>query len=79
MADVTETVHIERTPEEVWDYFTNIANDGSEPWTVAGPTTTNAIIRVQAHDFPPFDVSDAVFSIVNPGIQVLSPNGGAIL
>jgi len=43
---------------------------------VAGNPSPNNIIKVQAHDFPPFDVSNAVFAIVNPGVTVISPNGG---
>ena len=60
------------------DLFTNTPNDGSEQWTVTGPSDAGkgAIIRVKASGLPPFDVSDGVFAIVNATIRVLRPNNG---
>jgi hypothetical protein len=55
----------------------NTANDGSEPWTVAGAPCATARIRITSISFPTvFDASNTNFSIVQPTITVLSPNGG---
>ncbi len=52
------------------------ANDGTERITVPNIPSTNCILKVQAEGFPPFDVSDAVFTIVAAQITVVQPNGG---
>jgi hypothetical protein len=47
---------------------TGIANSGSHAWTVTGPPTADAFVRVIAHDAlanQAADVSDAAFSIVD--------------
>jgi len=47
---------------------TGIANSGSFSWTVTGPLTTNAFLRVTARDAAPNsaqDLSDAAFSIAS--------------
>jgi hypothetical protein len=59
------------------------ANDGSLSWTVTGPATASAKIRVQAFDrtYEGVAVSEA-FRIqdgVPPTAQVVSPNGGELL
>jgi len=53
-------------------------NDGSQPWMVTGPATTQALIRISSiSNSEVFDVSDAVFIItVPPCITVTSPDGG---
>jgi hypothetical protein len=62
--------------------FASTSNDGSEPWTVSGPTTTNAIIKISdASNSATSDTSNAVFTISSPPppgptITVLAPNGG---
>jgi len=51
-------------------------NDGSQRWTVHGPATTQARIRVASVSAPTvFDISDNDFTIVQ-SITVISPNGG---
>jgi hypothetical protein len=53
------------------------ANDGAEPWVVTGSATTTARIRLTSVSIPALnDVSDANFSLLQPSITVLSPNGG---
>jgi len=52
---------------------TGIANTGSHPWTITGPMTTNAFLRVVAYDAQgqaTADVSDASFTIYDPTIPV---------
>ncbi|MGA7677200.1 MAG: hypothetical protein WCA51_02360 [Dehalococcoidia bacterium] len=53
-------------------------NDGSQPWMVTGPATTQALIKISSISDPTCsDISDAVFTItVPPCITVTSPNGG---
>lgn len=44
--------------------FSNVPNDGTEPWTVTGPSTSNARIRVSSISSPALsDVSNAAFTI----------------
>jgi subtilisin family serine protease len=57
--------------------FASIANDGTEPWTVAGTTTTSARIRISSVTTPSIlDESNANFTIASPFITVTAPNGG---
>jgi hypothetical protein len=57
--------------------FTSTANDNSENWTVTGPATSSARVRISSVSDPSVaDTSDANFSIVQPTITVLVPNGG---
>lgn len=65
-------------PGGTWEtLFASTANDGSEPWTVAGATTSAARIRVSAVSTPTIqDVSDMDFTIASPYIVVGAPNGG---
>jgi len=57
--------------------FASTANDGSESWAVSGSTTAQARIRITSIDVPSLsDASDANFSIVQPTITVVVPNGG---
>jgi|GEM_PF-3770809 len=59
----------------------NTPNDGSEPWTVTGPTSTCARIRVISNANPAvWDMSDRTFTIdaTPPRVTVISPNGGEV-
>lgn len=61
--------------------FPSTPNDGSEPWTVTFPPTTQALIRISSVDNPSiFDISDSVFTIASEfyfhARLVLSDNGG---
>jgi hypothetical protein len=56
--------------------FTSVANSGSQSWTVMGPATTQARIRVSSVNTPSVsDVSDANFTIT-ASLTVTTPNGG---
>ena len=51
-------------------------NTGTANWTVTGPATTQARIRITSLDVPTVsDTSDANFAILQ-SITVTSPNGG---
>jgi hypothetical protein len=64
-----------------WTVITSsTTNDGSYMWTVAGTAAENCLIRVAETDGQPSDVSDGVFSIVEPSsLTITSPNGGESL
>jgi uncharacterized repeat protein (TIGR03803 family) len=47
---------------------------GTYPWTVTGPATASALVRVTWVDGPATDVSNVRFSIAPPTITVTSPN-----
>jgi ELWxxDGT repeat protein len=52
------------------------ANNGSFNWTVANSSSNSCLVKVSDVAGTAFDVSDAVFGIVNPTITVTAPNGG---
>jgi len=55
----------------------NTPNDGVQPWTVTGPATEQALLRVSSMKTPGIaDISNAMFTISGGGVTVLSPNGG---
>lgn len=63
--------------------FASTANDGSEPWTVTSPPTTNALVRVSSVDVPSImDVSNAPFTISPTYVLLtklwLHDNGGVM-
>lgn len=70
---------ISRDGGSTWSaLFTNIANDGSEPWTVTGPPTTTAKIRIRSSTNPSvYDDSDGFFTI-GLILALTSPNGGEV-
>lgn len=52
-------------------------NDGSQAWTVTGPATTQARIKViSIANTTISDISDDNFTITRLSIRVISPNGG---
>jgi uncharacterized repeat protein (TIGR03803 family)/VCBS repeat-containing protein len=52
----------------------NAASSGTYLWSVSGPATTAALVRVSWLDGPATDVSNTSFSIVAPSLTVTSPN-----
>jgi hypothetical protein len=75
----TVTISINRNyPSGGWEtLFSNTSDDGTEPWPVAGATTSNARIRIVSDSAPiEGDTSDANFTVSSPYIVVTSPNGG---
>jgi hypothetical protein len=57
--------------------FSNLLNDGSQNWTVTGPATTRARLRVCSVVSPSIcDVSNATFVIHRGTVRVTVPNGG---
>jgi photosystem II stability/assembly factor-like uncharacterized protein len=52
-------------------------DDGGESWTPTGPATTQGKVRVRSVDIPSLlDVSDTIFTIVQPALTLVTPNGG---
>jgi hypothetical protein len=68
-------------PGATWEtIINNTDNDGSYSWTVTGPASSTARVRVLGHDYPSVgDTSDANFSIILPTITLSTPNGGEVL
>jgi hypothetical protein len=69
---------------ETWTGITgSTENDGEYDWLVPDePSEKTCLVRISEIDGQPVDVSDAVFSIVQPQISeltVLTPNGGEYL
>ncbi|HEX03942.1 MAG TPA: hypothetical protein ENH10_02145, partial [Bacteroidetes bacterium] len=57
--------------------YASTPNDVVEEWTVTGPPTTNARIRITSLDNPTYtDESDDSFAIIQPSITITAPNGG---
>jgi hypothetical protein len=53
------------------------ASTGSYSWTIPNISSTQCLVRISdASDPLSNDVSDATFSILNPTVTVLTPNGG---
>ena len=75
----TVNIHLNRSyPSGPWETIaSNTANDGVQTWPVTVPTTALARVRVVGYTNPSIgDTSDGNFSIGNPNITVLAPNGG---
>jgi hypothetical protein len=54
-------------------------NDGDYDWAVPDEPSETCLVRISETDGQPLDISDAVFSIVQPlpgDLTVLTPNGG---
>ena len=65
-------------PGGAWEPIANnITNDGAHAWIVTGPTTDHARFRVtHATQGDLADTSNADSRIANPGVVIVSPNGG---
>lgn len=65
-------------PNGTWDnVVASTANDGSYAWTVAGPATSTARLRISSISQPAIvDSSNANFTIVMPSVSLITPNGG---
>ena len=73
-------IEVSRTGGTSWTSVVgSTANDGTHPWKVTGPATSQARIRLTSVTDPTVtDVSDANASIGGGSITVVSPNGGEI-
>ncbi|MDK9699921.1 MAG: T9SS type A sorting domain-containing protein [bacterium] len=78
-ADIVGNVRIQLKrdyPTGTWEnLFASTANDTTENWTVTGPASTTARVRIlSVTDTTIGDTSSASFSIVSPTITVTAPN-----
>ncbi len=76
-------IYISRNSGTSWTAITPSggvpASDSSYSWTVTGPASTQARVKIARADAPAiFDTSDADFNISAGTITVYSPNGGEI-
>ncbi len=82
--DIETSVIIELTRDNGGSYeilAENVENSGAWTWTVTGPATDSAKVRIQATDESDMDVSDTMFSIkepLMPELTVTAPNGGEL-
>ena len=78
--NVTGNVKIEisRNSGLTWSTIaSNTANDGAYAWTVTSPASTLCRVKVSSVSDPGVsDMSNANFTIAEPFITVISPNGG---
>lgn len=63
--------------------FANTPNDGSQSWTVTGPATTQALIKISSVAMPSVgDTSNGPFTISSPSpgasLTVMVPDGGEV-
>jgi len=64
-------------PSGSWDTLSTTETSNSMSWTVTGPATTLARVRVSLNSNPAIaDESNANFSIVQPALTLSAPNGG---
>ncbi|MFC2146777.1 hypothetical protein ACFLRT_05380, partial [Acidobacteriota bacterium] len=65
---------------QFWTEITDSTeNDGDHDWVVPEEPSETCLVRISETDGQPVDISDAVFSIVQPqtgDLTVLTPNGG---
>ena len=73
-------VELRRGPTAAWEpLFASIANDGAQNWTVTGPATSQARLRVCSIATPSIcDRSNGDFTISDGSVRVLTPNGGEV-
>ncbi|MCB9357756.1 MAG: T9SS type A sorting domain-containing protein [Calditrichaeota bacterium] len=78
VADGPATVAINRSyPTGSWENIATSNTGNSQGWTVTGPVTSSARIRVTLNSNPAItDVSNANFSVVQPSLTLTVPNGG---
>jgi hypothetical protein len=74
----TSNITISRDGGATWSLLAgNVVNgslSGTYSWTVSGPATTQARIRVTATGGSPLDASDVSFTIAAPALTITSPN-----
>jgi len=73
------SIEINRSyPGGSWEMINvSTANDGSYSWTVTGPTTSAARVRITSLSQPALsDISNNDFAITLPQLTLSSPNGG---
>ncbi|MBN1998175.1 FG-GAP repeat protein [candidate division KSB1 bacterium] len=76
--DTTGTVQIELSRDNgaTWEFIQEVSNKESANWEVTGPASEDCLVRITQVNDGAVDESNAPFSIVNPSITVISPNGG---
>jgi uncharacterized repeat protein (TIGR01451 family) len=71
-------IELSRNGGATWEtVFPSTANDGTEPWTVTRPATTQAQLRIRSVQDPTvLAVSNGVFTLGGVSLTAVSPNGG---
>ncbi|MCX7836008.1 MAG: S8 family peptidase [bacterium] len=67
-------------PSGTWEIlFDSIANSGTQVWSVTGPSTNRARIRIRALSDTATALTPSNFSIIAGTYTILEPNGGEVL
>jgi len=79
--DSRVNVEVSRDGGLSWETIAaNTPNDGSAAWAVTGRAATNALVRVTSvADSSIQDISDVAFSVEEPTLFLVTPNGGETL
>jgi uncharacterized repeat protein (TIGR01451 family) len=73
-------IELSRNGGTTWTVlFANTPNDGAQNWTVAGPATSQALVRISSlSNAAVKDSSNAVFTLGGGSVTVVAPNGGEV-
>jgi len=76
----TVRIQLRRSRTAAWEpLFASIGDDGAQNWTVTGPATAEARVRICSVATPAIcDVSNAPFTISDGSVRVIGPNGGEV-
>jgi hypothetical protein len=73
-------VEVSRNGGATWELIlVDTPNDGSADWTVTGPSSEGAVMRVRSITNPEFQGTSSTFKIHEMKVTVTSPNGGEVL
>src|SRR5262249_48873840 len=74
----TRPAELPRDGGATWETIAGVTpNDGEQFWTVTGPPTTNALVRITGIEDPTLiDESDSAFSVARGTLALTRPNGG---
>jgi hypothetical protein len=73
------SIEISRDGGDHWETIKDrTANDGAAVWTVRGPSTKAALIRITSLERKSASAFSASFPIIRPTLRVVDPNGGEV-
>ncbi len=75
--DGNVNIYLSRDNGENYNFLAGVPDNGQWNWTVTGPPSDYCLVLIGNINGSPFDVGDAVFSILPPpSLTVTAPNGG---
>ncbi len=72
-------IELRRSAADPWEtLFDDVENSGVVSWTPEGDVTDEALLRIRATEMNPIisDQSNTTFSLANPELAIIQPNGG---